>query len=116
MGRDATGERPDEARKRRGFGPSRASVQVAPGHTEAQVIAVIRSLLGRPRATLPDAANLVGAPDDASVTVAVIPMHGRRIIEVVAENPLIRIKVLLHRRPDGKPVLVDELIDVAPIA
>jgi GNAT superfamily N-acetyltransferase len=43
-------------------------------------------------------------------------MHGRRIIEVVAENPLIRIKVLLQTRLDGKPVLVDELIDVVPVA
>jgi hypothetical protein len=39
-------------------------------------------------------------------------MHGRRIIEVAAENPLIRIKLLLHARIDGRPVLVDELIDV----
>jgi hypothetical protein len=76
----------------------------------------MRALLGRPRATLEDAANLAGAPDDTRVTVAVIPLHGRRIIEVVAENPLIRIKVLLQTRPDGKPVPVDELIDVVPIA
>jgi GNAT superfamily N-acetyltransferase len=116
MGRDAKRERPDEARRRRRFGPSKAVVQVAPGQTEAQVLSVMRSLLGRPRATLRDAASLAGSPDDARVTVAVIPRHGRWIIEVAAENPLIRIKVLLHTRPDGKPLLVDELIDVAPVA
>jgi hypothetical protein len=116
MGKDARGQRPDPARRPRKFGPSKASVQAAPGQTEAQILSIMRSLLGRPRATLQDAANLAGAPDDARVTVAVIPMHGRRIIEVVAENLLIRIKVLLHRRPDGKPVLVDELIDVVPVA
>jgi hypothetical protein len=116
MGMDARRERPEEARKSRRFGPSKAGVQAAEGQTEAQVVAVLRSLLGRPRATLRDAANLAGAPDDARVTVAVVPMHGRRIIEVVAESPIIRIKVLLHARPDGKPILVDELIDVVPVA
>lgn len=116
MGTDAKTERPDEARNSRRFGRSKASVQAAPQQTEAQVVTVMRSLLGRPRATLQDAANLAGAPDDARVSVAVIPMDRRRIIEVVAENPVIRIKVRLSTRSDGKPVLDEELIDVVPVA
>ena len=116
MGTDAKRERPDEARNFRRFGPSKASVQAAPPQTEAEVVTVMRSLLGRPRAKLQDAANLAGAPDDARVTVAVVSRHGRRVIAVVAENRLIRIEVLLARRVDGKPVLDDELIDVVPAA
>jgi len=116
MSKDASRERRDAARKSRRFGPSKAGVQVAPGQSEGQVLSVMRSLLGRPRAKLEDTANLAGAPDDARVAAAVIPMHGRRIIEVVAENPLIRIKVRLYTRSDGKPILDDELIDVIPVA
>jgi hypothetical protein len=116
LGKDAKGDRPDEAWKSRRFGPSKAGVRAAPGQTETQVIAVMRSLLGRPRANRQDAASLAGAPDDARVTVAVISRHGRRIIGVVAESPLLRIEVLLSTRSDGKPVLDDELIDVVPAA
>jgi hypothetical protein len=116
MGTDAKRERADEARKARKFGPSKASVQVAPGQTEARIVAVMRSVLGRPRATFRDAASLAGAPDDAIVTVGSTVQHGRRVIEANAENPLIRIKVVLQTRFDGKPVLVDELIDVVPHA
>src|SRR5262245_270982 len=73
----------------------------AEGQTETQVVAVMRSLLGRPRANLQDAASLAGALDDARVTAAVISRHGRRIIGVVAESPLLRIEVLLSTRSDG---------------
>lgn len=82
MGTDARRERPDEARKSPRFGPSQASVKAAPGQTVAQVVAVVRSLLGRPRAVLQDAANFAGAPDEAEVVVGMIPRHGRRAIEV----------------------------------
>ena len=88
-------------------------MDVAPGQTEAQVVSVMRTLLGRPRATLRDAANLAGAPDDARVTAAVIPMHGRRIIEIRAESDLIENRLLLYRGLDGKVVLEDDQIDVS---
>src|SRR5262245_19729824 len=112
MGTDATRDRPDEARKPRRFGPSKAVVQVAPGQTEAQVLSVMRSLLGRPRATLRDAANLAGAPDDARVKVIVVPKHGRRIIEIRAESEAVELRVLLYRGSDGKVILEDDRIDV----
>jgi hypothetical protein len=73
----------------------------------------MRSLLGRPRATLRDAANLAGAPDDAVVKVAVIPMHGRRILEIRGESQAVRLRVLLYRRFDGRPILENDQIDVS---
>jgi GNAT superfamily N-acetyltransferase len=106
-------ERPDHASKPRRFGPSKAKVQAAHGQAEDEVVAQIRTILGRPRATLPDAANLAGAPDDAVVTVAVIPMHGSRIIEIQAENVAVNLRILLYRRFDGKPILEDDQIDVS---
>jgi GNAT superfamily N-acetyltransferase len=112
MGTDAMRERPNESRKPRRFGPSQAKVEVAPGQTEAQVLTVMRSILGRPRATLRDAANLAGASDDARVTVAVIPRHGRRIIEIRAESDLIELRALLYQGLDDKPILEDDQIDV----
>jgi hypothetical protein len=105
-------ERPDHASKPRRFGPSKATVQAAHGQAEDQVVARIRTILGRPRATLRDAANLAGAPDDALVTVAVIPMHGSRIIEIQAESAAIEFRVLLYLRFDGKPILENDQIDV----
>jgi hypothetical protein len=51
MGMNTKRERPDEARKRRRFGPSKAVVQVAPGQKEAQVLSIMRSLLGRPKSS-----------------------------------------------------------------
>jgi hypothetical protein len=112
MGTNAKRERPDEARERRRFGPSKAVVQVAPGQTEAQVLSVMRSLLGRPRAILRDAANLAGAPDDARVKATVVPKHGRRIIEISAEGQAVELRVLLYRGPEGKVILEDDRIDV----
>jgi GNAT superfamily N-acetyltransferase len=100
MGTDAMRERPDQARKPRRFGPSRAIIQAAAGQTEVQVVSVMRSLLGRPRATLQEAANLAGAPDDALVEV----IHAR--------NPSASLRILLYRRFDGKPILENEQIDV----
>jgi GNAT superfamily N-acetyltransferase len=113
MGKDARSERPDRARKSRRFGPSKASVQMAPGQTQARVVSVMRSILGRPRATLREAANLAGASDDARVTVAVIPRHGRRIIEIRAESDIIEVRVLLYRGLDEKAILEDDQIDVS---
>jgi hypothetical protein len=112
MGANAGKERPDYARKPRRFGPSRASVQAAEGQAENQVVAQMRSILGRHRATLQDTANLAGAPDDAYVRAVVIPMHGSRIIEIQVESPSVRLRVLLYRRFDGKPVLEDDQVDV----
>jgi GNAT superfamily N-acetyltransferase len=105
-------EQPDHSRKPLGFGRSQARVQVAPGQTESQIVALMRSLLGRPRATIRDAANLAGAPDEAVVTVAVIPMHGRHIIEIQGESQAVRLRVLLYRRFDGRPILENDQIDV----
>jgi GNAT superfamily N-acetyltransferase len=113
MGTDAKRDRPDDSRKPRRFGPSKAVVQAAEGQTEDQIVSVMRSLLGRTRATLREAANLAGAPDDAQVTVAVIPRHGRRIIEIRAESDLIDLRALLYRRLDGKAILEDDQIDVS---
>jgi GNAT superfamily N-acetyltransferase len=113
MGANAGKERPDHATKPRRFGPSRAIVQAAQGQVENQVVAQIRTILGRPRATLQDAANLAGAPDDALVTVAVLPMHGSRIIEIQVESPSVKLRILLYRRFDGKPILEDDQIDVS---
>ena len=113
MGMDAMRERPDEARKSRRFGPSKAIVQAAAGQTEAQIVSVMKSLLGRPRASLREAANLAGVPDDARVTVAVIPRHGRRIIEIRAESDLIELRALLYRGLDDKAILEDDQIDVS---
>jgi hypothetical protein len=73
----------------------------------------MRSLLGRPRARIQDAANLAGAPDDAVVTVAIIPMHGWRIIESPVESQAVRLRVLLSRRFEGKPILENDQIDVS---
>jgi GNAT superfamily N-acetyltransferase len=73
----------------------------------------MRSLLGRPRATLQDAANLAGAPDDASVVVRVIPRHGRRAIEIQGDSEAIGLRVLLCQRFDGKAVLENQQFDVA---
>jgi hypothetical protein len=112
MGRDAERKRPDEARKSRRFGPSKASVQAAPGQTEAKVIAVMRSLLDRPRATLRDAADLAGAPDDARVAVGVIPRHGRRAIEIHVESGAVRLQILLYQTFDGKRILENDQFDV----
>jgi hypothetical protein len=72
----------------------------------------MRSLLGRPRAILRDAANLAGAPDDARVRATVIPKHGRRIIEIHAESEAVVLRVLLYRGLDGKVILEDDRIDV----
>jgi GNAT superfamily N-acetyltransferase len=105
-------ERPDHARKLRRFGLSKAKVQPAQGQTEDQVVALIRTILGRPRATLQDAANLVGAPDDALVTIAVIPLHGSRIVEIQAESTSVKLRILLYRRFDGNPILENDRIDV----
>jgi hypothetical protein len=113
MGTRAKRDPPDHARKPLGFGRSQARVQVAPGQTESQIVALMRSLLGRPRATIQDAANLAGAPDDAVVTVAAIPRHGRRIIEVQAESHAVQFRMLLYRRFDGKPILENDQIDVS---
>ena len=104
----------DYARKPLGFGRSRARVQVAQGQTGSQIVALMRSLLGRPRATIQDAANLAGAPDDAVVTASIAALHGQRIIEIVVENPIIRIKVLLYQSADARPVLDDDTVDVTP--
>jgi GNAT superfamily N-acetyltransferase len=112
MGDDVKKERPDHARKPRRFGPSKAMVQPAQGQTENQVVALIRTILGRPRATLQYAANLAGAPDDALVTVAVSPMHGSHIIEIQAESASVKLRILLYRRFDGKPILENDQIDV----
>ncbi len=73
----------------------------------------MRSLLGRSRATLQDAANLAGSPDDVRVTAAVVPMHGRRIIEIRTESDLIEIRLLLYRGLDGRVVVEDDQIDVS---
>jgi GNAT superfamily N-acetyltransferase len=112
MGTDAKRERADEARKSRKFGPSKASVQAAPGQTEDQIVAVMRSILGRPRATLRDAASLAGAPDDALVVVGMIPRHGRRAIQIRAANESASLRILLYQRFDWKPILENEQIDV----
>jgi hypothetical protein len=69
--------------------------------------------LGRPRATIQDAANLAGAPDDALVTVAVIPRHGSRIIEIQGESQAFRLRMLLYRRFDGRPILENDQVDVS---
>ncbi|MHB1560699.1 MAG: hypothetical protein ACYC61_24865 [Isosphaeraceae bacterium] len=42
----------------------------------------MRSILGRPRAALREAANLAGVPDAAVVEVSVIPRDGRQAIQV----------------------------------
>jgi hypothetical protein len=76
-------------------------------------VALLRSLLGRPRATIQDAANLAGAPDDALVTVSIIPRHGSRIIEIEGESSTIQFRILLYRRFDGKPILENDEIDVS---
>ena len=116
MGKDSSKDRPSRPSNSRKFGPSQASVRVAPGQTEEQVLAVMRSILGRPRAALREAANLAGAPDDAVVSVAVAARHGRRIIESIAQNSVMRIEVSLQTRSDGRPVLVNEQVDVIPVA
>jgi GNAT superfamily N-acetyltransferase len=112
MGTEARRERPDEARNPRRFGPSKAVVRPALGQSEELIRSVLRSLLGRPRATLRDAASLAGAPDDAVVTVGVIPMHGRRILEIRAESEVIVLRVLLYRGTEGKIILENEQVDV----
>ena len=112
MGMDANRGRPDDARKSRRFGPSQAGVDAAQGQTEAQVVAVLRSLLGRPRATLRDAAHLAGAPDDARVVVGMIPRHGRRAIEIHVASGAVRLQIWLYQRFDGKPVLENDQFDV----
>jgi GNAT superfamily N-acetyltransferase len=73
----------------------------------------MRSLLGRPRSTLRDAADLAGAPDDARVTVAVVPIHGRRIIEIRADSDLIELRLSLYRGPDGNVILEDDQLDAS---
>lgn len=114
MGKDVPRERPDRDRasKPRKFGPSQASVHVAPGQTEGQVLSVMRSILGRPRAALREAANLAGAPDDAGVTVGVMPRQGRRVIQIVTQNDMIYLQALLYPGLDGSPVLENEEVNI----
>ncbi len=112
MGKDLPRERPDRASNPRKFGPSQASVHVAPGQTEGQVVSVMRSILGRPRAALREAANLAGAPDDAMVEVSVVPRHGRRAIQIRAENAATNLRILLYQGFDGKRIVENEQIDV----
>ncbi len=112
MGDDAARGRPHRASSPWRFGASKAMVRVAPGQNEAQVLLVMRALLGRPRASLLEAANLGGAPDDALVEVDIVPRHGRRVIRIGAENTSVNGKVLLYHRFDGAPIPENEQIDV----
>lgn len=113
MGKDSSKDRPGRPSNPRKFGPSQASVRVAPDQTEDQVLAVMRSILGRPRAALREAANLAGAPDDASVTVAVMPRQGRRVVQIVVQGEMVHLVALLYPGLDGNPVLENEEVNVS---
>ncbi len=54
-----------------------------------------------------------GAPDDARVTVAVVPPHGRRIFQIRADSDLIEPRLFLDRGPVGRVILEDDQIDVS---
>ncbi len=90
------------------FGKSKADVKVAPGSNPDKVAKAMKAVFGKKSPALEEMGSLVGAPDDAKVSVGHDKKDGKDVVTVSIDHPEFTAERYIFKNASGVHVKNDE--------